>query len=61
MGPVKYPKMVAGAIAKDVVMPEPRADGKVETARAFPGDRVGPGPPPATCRSHPLLPVICYP
>lgn len=40
-------------------MPEPRDDGKAESARELLGDRVGLGPLPATGHSQPLSPVIC--
>lgn len=56
MGPIKYPKMVVGATAKDVDMPESKADGEEKPARMLPRGEGGAGP-------H-LLPhatrVLCY-
>lgn len=45
MGPVKYPKMVVRATAKDAAMPEPKADGAGEACQRAPqGERVELGP-----------------
>ena len=50
MGPVKCPKMVVGATAKDMDMPESWADGEAEPARALrQGGRPGAHTPSRPC------------
>ena len=44
MGPIKCPKMVVGATAKDVDMPESKANGEGKPARGPRVGRAGLGP-----------------
>lgn len=61
MGPIKCPKMVVGATAKDVDMPESKADGEEKPARMLPRGEGGAGPHLLPHAARVLLPVTSYP